>query len=86
MSFAGILALLGTIAPWINMIINFFSGRAKATSGAAQSMEDAKVQHQNDGAQSVASRTSVDAQMDALDQLEDQLDNPTPIVVVKGKP
>lgn len=81
---AGIIALFPTIASWINLVIGWFQKRAADQTAANNAESQAETQHQNDGAQSVDDKTSIDAQQAALDKLKEQIDNPTPVVVTKG--
>lgn len=76
-----LLALFPTIAGWINLVIGWFQKRAADQTAADGLEQTAETQHQNDGAQSVEDKISADAQNEALDQLEQGLKDPTPIVV-----
>ncbi len=80
---AAILALFPTVAGWINLIVGFFQNRAAAQNSANTAENTAMSEHQSDGAQSVADKISGDAQLAALKKLADQMDNPTPVVVIK---
>lgn len=67
----------------IGLVITWWANR-KAAQDAANSAEGAaETAHQNDGAQSVNDRTSSDAQNQALDDLEKQLDTTPPVVIEK---
>jgi len=80
-----IASIFPTLAGWLNMILGFFQQRAANQTAANQAETAAEASHSGDGALSVAGKTSDDAQNAALDQLAQQLDNPTPIVVVKAE-
>lgn len=69
------------IGQLVNIGINWWNARKAAQDGADSAQQTAETQHQADGAQSVADKTSADAQNEALDKLEQQIDNPTPVVV-----
>lgn len=86
--------MLATIIAWLSqswfgqivgLVISWFAARKAAQDNADSAQQSAENEHQNDGAQSVADKTSADAQNAALDKLEQQLDNPTPVVVTQEK-
>lgn len=72
---------------WFGALINaglqWWTRRKEAQTSAENAENSAIDSHQSDGAQSVADKTSADAQNAALDKLQQELDNPTPVVVVK---
>lgn len=80
------LALLATIFPtiagWINLVVGFFQNKEAQQTAATTAEANAEEAHEDDGSQSVADATSDDAQNAALNQIQQQLENPTPIVVV----
>lgn len=81
---SAILALFPTVAGWINLVVGWFQARSAAQDAANTAETTAMTQHQNDGAQSVSDKDSSDAQNAAIDQLENQIDNPIPIVIIKS--
>lgn len=72
-----------TIAGWINLIIGYFQQKAADQKAANDAETVAEQQHQADGAQSVSDKESDDAQNAALDQIQQQLENPIPVVVTQ---
>ena len=76
-----ILALLPTVFGWINSIIGYFSNKSAEQTSADQAEQSSEDSHEDDGAQSVAGMDSDDAQQAALDQLDQQEDNPVKITV-----
>jgi hypothetical protein len=79
---AAIIAMFPTIAGWINMLVSWFQAQKQLQTDQNTAVSTAIQQHEQDGAQSVADQNSSDAQNAALDKKEQQIDNPTPVVVV----
>jgi hypothetical protein len=80
---AAILGIFPIVAGWINSIVGYFQAQAAEQTAANTAEGTAETAHQNDGSQSVVDQTSTDAQNSALDGIANQIDNPTPVVVVK---
>lgn len=74
-------AIFPTLAGWINLAISFFQKKAADQAAANSAEQNAEAVHQSDGAQSVDDKESADAQNEALDEIKNQLSNPTPVVV-----
>jgi hypothetical protein len=83
---AWLAAAFPTIASWINLIIGWVQAKVKAQADQNTAVSTAEQDHEQDGAQSVADQNSSDAQNAALDQKLKQIDNPTPVVVIKPIP
>lgn len=81
-----IATLFPTIAGWINLLIGWFQQKAADQKAANDAETSAEQQHQADGAQSVGDKQSDDAQNAALDEIQQQLENPTPVVVTQPPP
>ena len=64
----------------ISAALSWYTTWQANRAAAASSEQQAETDHQDDGAQSVADKDSSDAQNAALDNIENQLDNPTPVV------
>lgn len=65
----------------MSLVIGWFTTQQQNQANANTAEQSAETSHQNDGSQSVEDKTSADAQNAALDKLEQQLDNPTPVTV-----
>lgn len=81
-------AILGWVSQsWFGQLVSaglqWFQTKQQEQSAANTAEQSAESQHQSDGAQSVADQVSSDAQNAALDNIEKQLDNPTPVVVTQ---
>jgi hypothetical protein len=85
--------MIATIIAWLSqswfgqivgLAISWYTNWQAQKTAAANAETSAELAHQDDGAQSVDDRNSTDSQNSALDQIEKQIDNPTPIIVVKG--
>lgn len=79
-------AFLVGLLPFLQDIVNWWSGVQAAQTAATNAETSAEQQHSTDGAQSVEDKTSTDAQNAALDAVQQQLENPTPVVVVTTPP
>jgi hypothetical protein len=77
-------AILGFL-PFLQDIINWWSGVEQAQAGANSAESAAEAAHQNDGAQSVADAVSGASQNASLDAIANQLDNPPPATIVVPK-
>jgi hypothetical protein len=75
---------------WVGQIIStalsWYTTWQANQAAAASAEQQAESSNANDGAQSVLDQESDDAQNAALDNVENQIDNPTPIVVKPGGP
>jgi len=77
--------LLGLL-PFLQDIVNWINGVEQAQTNANTAEQTAETANENNGAQSVADQASDDAQNAALDAIENQLQNPTPVVVIPPLP
>lgn len=66
---------LGQLAQWF---VGWFVAKKQAEAQAETDMENSISQHQDDGAQSVADANSADAQLQNIQEQEQQLNNPQP--------
>lgn len=74
-------AFLVGLLPFLNDIVSWWQGLQAAQTAATGAESTAEQAHQSDGAQSVSDKTSIDAQDAALNTIQQQLENPTPVVV-----
>lgn len=70
---AAILGIFPTVASWVNLVIGYFQKQSADDAAAAGAELDAEGEHQDDGAQSVADKSSADAQNAALDKIKQDL-------------
>jgi cell division protein FtsX len=84
-------AIIGWVSQsWFGQVVSaalsWWNARVVAQNQANTAEQNAETQHQTDGAQSVADRDSADQQNSALDDLQKQMENPIPVVVIKPTP
>lgn len=83
--FTSIIAWLsqGWFGQVIGFALNWWTTRQQNIQNALSAETQAEVDHQNDGAQSVADRESSALQNAALDKIQNELEHPTPVQITK---